>query len=153
MEWTDYHQTAQRRYMNADPETRKASREHWTKAHAENMKSGSPEAIAFSASILAAYDVADAYLIDYEKRLKELETLREKERQEHAKRPLWDGRGPQDGKQYETRRDIELWDMRTDAAGNVYYLDQDSPRRVCLWCSAERLQAHLMRNAAIMARA
>lgn len=152
MEWTDYHQTAQRRYMNADPETRKASREHWTKTHAENMKSGSPEAIAFSASILAAYDVADAYLIDYEKRLKELETLREKERQEHAKRPLWDGRGP-DGIQYEDAESIAYWDMRKAENGSIYYLTHEQPRRVSCFCSAARLLDHLRRNAAIMARA
>ena len=128
MEWTDYHQTAQRRYMNADPETRKASREHWTKAHAENMKSGSPEAIAFSASILAAYDVADAYLIDFEKNMKEAERRRQQEREEHAKRPLWDGRGP-DGIQYEDAESIACWDMRKAENGSIYYLTHEQPRR------------------------
>lgn len=151
MEWTDYHQTAQRRYMNADPETRKASREHWTKAHAENMKSGSPEAIAFSASILAAYDVADAYLIDFEKSMKEAERRRQQEREEHAKRPLWDGRGP-DGIQYEDAESIAYWDMRKAENGSIYYLTHEQPRRVSCFCSAGRLLDHLRRNAAIKAR-
>lgn len=152
MEWTDYHQTAQRRYMNADPETRKASREHWTKVHAENMKSGSPEAIAFSASILAAYDVADAYLIDFEKSMKEAERRRQQEREEHAKRPLWDGRGP-DGIQYEDAESIAYWDMRKAENGSIYYLTHEQPRRVSCFCSASRLLDHLRRNAAIKARA
>lgn len=147
----DYFRTAQRRYMNAAPELRKASREHWTRTHAENMKNGSPEAISFSASILAAYDVADEFLQEHEKRMKELEALREKERQEHARRPLWDGKGP-DGIQYEDAETVKYWDMRKDAAGNVYYMTYDSPRRVFVWCTADRLLGHLRRNAAIMAR-
>lgn len=152
MEWTDYNQTAQRRYMNADQETRKASREHWTKAHAENMKNGSPEAIAFSASILAAYDVADAYLIDFKKSMKEAERLRQQECEEHAKRPLWDGCGP-DGIQYEDAEIIAYWDMRKGEDGSIYYLTHEIPRRVSCFCSADRLLNHLRRNAAIMERA
>lgn len=148
----DYFRTAQRRYMEAAPELRKKSREHWTRIHAENMKNGSPETISFSASILAAYDVADDYLQYHEKRLQELEQIREKERQDHAKRPLWDGRGP-DGLQYEDAATVEYWDMRTDAAGNVYYLTHEQPRRVNVWCSASSLLDHLRRNAAIKARA
>lgn len=148
----DYFRTAQRRYMNAAPELRKASREHWTRTHAENMKNGSPEAISFSASILAAYDVADEYLQEHEKRMKELEALREKEREDHAQRPLWDGRGP-DGIQYEDAETVKYWDMRKDASGNVYYLTWDNPRRVNTWCSAARLLDHLRHNAAIKARA
>ncbi len=147
----DYFRTAQRRYMNAAPELRKASRDHWTRAHAENMKNGSPEAVQLSASILAAYDVADEYLQEHEKRMKELEALREKERQDHAQRPLWDGKGP-DGIQYEDPETVKYWDMRKDAAGNVYYMTYDSPRRVFVWCTADRLLGHLRRNAAIMAR-
>lgn len=148
----DYFRTAQRRYMNAAPELRKASREHWTRVHAENMKNGSPEAIAFSASILAAYDVADDFLQEHEKRMKELEALREKERQEHAQRPLWDGRGP-DGIQYEDAESIVYWDMRKAENGSIYYLTHESPRRVSCFCSAARLLDHLRRNAAIKARA
>lgn len=148
----DYFRTAQRRYMEAAPELRKASRDHWTRIHAENMKNGSPEAISFSASILAAYDVADDYLQYHEKRLKELEQIREKERQDHARRPLWDGRGP-DGIQYEDPETVKYWDMRTDAAGNIYYLTWENPRRVNSWCSASRLLDHLRHNARIKARA
>lgn len=148
----DYFRTAQRRYMEAAPELRKASRDHWTRTHAENMKNGSPEAISFSASILAAYDVADDYLQYHEKRLRELEQIREKERQDHAQRPLWDGRGP-DGIQYEDAETIKYWDMRTDAAGNIYYLTWENPRRVNSWCSASRLLDHLRSNARIKARA
>lgn len=149
---SDYYKTAQARYMNAAPETRKASREHWTKTHTENMKSGSPDAIAFSASILAAYDVADAYLEYRAAKLAELEQSRKEEREKHAQRPLWDGKGP-DGKLYEDRETVEYWDMRTDEAGNICYLTWDSPRRVNIWCTAEKLLAHLRRNAAIMGRA
>ena len=148
----DYYRIQQRRYMNAAPELRKASREHWTRTHAENMKNGSPEAISFSASILATYDVADEYLQEHEKRMKELAALREKERREHAQRPLWDGKGP-DGIQYEDPEQVKYWDMRTDAAGNIYYLTWENPRRVNSWCSTSRLLDHLRHNARIKARA
>ena len=147
----DYYRTAQERYMRADPETRKASREHWTRVHAENMKSGREDLIIFSAQILAAYDTADNYLQWHAAQLKEAERRRQEEREKHAQRPLWDGKGP-DGKQYEDPDTVKLWDMRTDDAGNVYYLTQENPRRVSLFCSAPRLLDLLRRNAAIMAR-
>lgn len=148
----DYFRIQQRRYIEASPELRKASRDHWTRTHAENMKNGSPEAVQLSASILAAYDVADEYLKwDAEKR-EELRAWEEEKRQEHARRPLWDGRGP-DGIQYEDPEQVKYWDMRTDDAGNIYYLNWDNPRRVNSWCSASRLLDHLRSNARIKARA
>ena len=56
----NYYRTAQERYRAAAPEIRKASREHWTRTHAENIRSGREDLIIFSAQILAAYDVTDA---------------------------------------------------------------------------------------------
>lgn len=56
----DYYKTAAERYRAAAPEIRQASRDHWTRAHAENMKNGNEDQIIFSALILAAYDAADA---------------------------------------------------------------------------------------------
>lgn len=56
----EYYRDAARRYLAAPPELRKASREHWTRHHVENLKSGRQDLIIFSAQILAAYDAADA---------------------------------------------------------------------------------------------
>lgn len=148
----DYYRIQQRRYMEASPELRKASRDHWTRTHAENMKNGSPEAIQLSASILAAYDVADEAIKAHQEALKRGREREEQARREHAQRPLWDGRGP-DGIQYEDAEQVKYWDMRTDDAGNIFYLTWENPRRVNSWCSASRLLDHLRHNARIKARA
>lgn len=48
------------RYRAADEQTRKASREHWTRTHAANMETGRNDIIIFSAQILAAIATIDA---------------------------------------------------------------------------------------------
>jgi hypothetical protein len=48
------------RYAAQPPEAKKAAREHWTRAHAENLLSGRFDMIVFSAQILAAMDTIEA---------------------------------------------------------------------------------------------
>lgn len=55
-----YYETTRERYKNASPEMRAATRDHWTKCHRQNIESGRPDMIIFSAQILAGYDLIDA---------------------------------------------------------------------------------------------
>lgn len=50
------------RYIAADIETRKESRQHWLKCHAQNIASGREDLIIFSAKILGAISLADDML-------------------------------------------------------------------------------------------
>ena len=50
------------KYLTAPQETRQASREHWLKCHAENLKNKRDDLIIFSAKMLASIDLADEYL-------------------------------------------------------------------------------------------
>lgn len=50
------------RYISANEATRKASRQHWLKCHAENVLSGREDLIIFSAKILASISLADDML-------------------------------------------------------------------------------------------
>ena len=52
------------RYLQADKETRKASRDHWLKCHRENIKADRDDLIIFSAKMLASIDLADAIIAD-----------------------------------------------------------------------------------------
>lgn len=48
------------RYMLADADMRKQSRDHWMECHKRNVLSKREDLIIFSAQILAAYDLVDA---------------------------------------------------------------------------------------------
>ena len=52
------------RYLEADSETRKKSKEHYLKCHAENVLSGRDDLIMFTSKILAAYMFADYVLTE-----------------------------------------------------------------------------------------
>ena len=56
----NYYEQYKERYAAADKETRKASREHWQRVHAENLASGRHDLIIFSAQILAMICTVDA---------------------------------------------------------------------------------------------
>ena len=49
----NYYEDYKKRYAAADEKTKKASREHWKRVHAENLASGREDLIIFSAQILA----------------------------------------------------------------------------------------------------
>ena len=49
------------RYLQADQETRKASVEHWTRVHAQNVLSGREDLIIFSAKMLGSAALAEKY--------------------------------------------------------------------------------------------
>ena len=50
------------RYLEADQKTRQAARDHWTKAHAENILSDRNDMIIFSGQILAMIMLAEKTL-------------------------------------------------------------------------------------------
>lgn len=52
------------RYLESDSETRKKSKEHYLKCHAENVLSGRDDLILFTSKILAAYTLADYVLTE-----------------------------------------------------------------------------------------
>lgn len=56
----EYYHTYFLRYLAASPELREASRQHWTRVHAENVLSGREDLIIFSAKMLGAIALADA---------------------------------------------------------------------------------------------
>lgn len=55
----NYYEQYKERYAAADEKTRKASREHWQRVHAENLASGRQDLIIFSAQILAMICVVE----------------------------------------------------------------------------------------------
>lgn len=57
----EYYKTYFFRYLKADPETRVASIEHWTKCHIENILAERDDLIIFSAKMLAAAVLAEKY--------------------------------------------------------------------------------------------
>ena len=50
------------RYLRADEDTRKASIEHWTEKHAENVLTGREDLIIFSAKMLGSAALAEKYI-------------------------------------------------------------------------------------------
>ena len=60
---TDYYKTYGMRYAAANDDMRRAAREHWTRCHAENLRSGRNDLIIFSGQILAQMDLVDAGII------------------------------------------------------------------------------------------
>lgn len=50
------------RYIESDEETRKASKAHWLKCHAENLASDRFDLWTFSAKILASFALAEMIL-------------------------------------------------------------------------------------------
>ena len=55
----DYYEFWLDRYMMADAETRKASKEHWIQKHKENLAAKRSDLIIFSAKMLATVTLAD----------------------------------------------------------------------------------------------
>ena len=60
MEKFDFYQNHAILYNESDEQTRQASREHWQKIHAENVKSGRADMVMFSARLLADMAMIDA---------------------------------------------------------------------------------------------
>lgn len=56
----NYYEQYAVRYAAADDAMRTAAREHWTRCHIENLKTGRNDLIIFSAQMLAAMDIVDA---------------------------------------------------------------------------------------------
>ena len=52
-------------YIQASPEIRKASKEHWQRVHVENMKTGRDDLILFSGKMLGSIIQAEKYLSEY----------------------------------------------------------------------------------------
>lgn len=59
---TDFYDTCFINYIEADEQTRAASRQHYLNRHKENLASGREDLIIFTARILAAYSLADEIL-------------------------------------------------------------------------------------------
>ncbi len=58
----DFYSSHTVRYIEADDQTRKESKAHWLKCHAENLASGREDMIIFTSKILAAISLAEAIL-------------------------------------------------------------------------------------------
>lgn len=58
----DFYSSHTIRYIEADTQSRKESKDHWIKCHAENVASGREDMIIFSSKILAAISLAEAII-------------------------------------------------------------------------------------------
>lgn len=58
----DFYSSHTIRYIEADAQSRKESKDHWLKCHAENVASGREDMIIFSSKILAAISLAEAII-------------------------------------------------------------------------------------------
>lgn len=73
--------------------------------------------------------------------------------QYRAELPVWIGAGIGRPELSYDPELIAYWDMRQDPTdGTVYYLTQESERRIMVWCSGRRLDAHLLHLEQIKAR-
>lgn len=57
---TDFYINHTIRYLEADEQTRKESKDHWLRCHAENLAADRFDLWTFSAKILAAFALAEA---------------------------------------------------------------------------------------------
>lgn len=58
----NFYETYYLRYLQADTDTRRQSRDHWLNVHKANMATGRDDLTIFSAQILARITLADEYL-------------------------------------------------------------------------------------------
>lgn len=58
----DFYSSHTVRYIEADTQSRKESKDHWLRCHAENVASGREDMIIFSSKILAAISLAEAII-------------------------------------------------------------------------------------------
>lgn len=56
----DFYSLLTIRYIEADEHSRKESKDHWLRCHAENVASGREDMIVFTSKILAAISLAEA---------------------------------------------------------------------------------------------